>query len=232
MDIKILQLVAGAKAATGIAVIIDVFRAFTTECYFMANGAKTIYPIAEEAKAYALREKHSDYILAGERNEVMLPWFDYGNSPAHIQHVDFTGKTIIHTTSAGTQGIENAIYADEILTGSFVNASAIAKYIQKKNPKSVSLVCMGKATIHPTEEDTFCAEYIKSLLEGTPYPLHEQIIQLRRGEGQRFFQPSNQIQCPEEDFSLCVNANTFPFVLKAVPSKSEEGLYEIVKITP
>ncbi len=31
MEIQILQLVEGAKAAKGIAVIIDVFRAFTTE---------------------------------------------------------------------------------------------------------------------------------------------------------------------------------------------------------
>ncbi len=31
------------------------------------------------------------------------------------------------TTSAGTQGIANACYADEILTGSFVNALAISK---------------------------------------------------------------------------------------------------------
>ena len=54
--------------------------------------------------------------------------------------------------------------ADEVLTGSFVNAGAIVSYIKKKNPNKVSLVCMGYSTKHPIEEDTFCAEYIKNSL--------------------------------------------------------------------
>ncbi len=39
---------------------------------------------------------------------------------------DIVGKTIIHTTSAGTQGIVNTAYASEIITGSLVNAKAVA----------------------------------------------------------------------------------------------------------
>ena len=38
MNIKILHMVEGAKSATGITVIIDVFRAFTVEAYLMNNG--------------------------------------------------------------------------------------------------------------------------------------------------------------------------------------------------
>ena len=67
---------------------------------------------------------------------------------------DLKGKTIVHTTSSGTQGIANAKNADEIITGSFVNAGAIVKYIQQKQPKTVSLVCMGYACEYPTDEDT------------------------------------------------------------------------------
>ena len=230
MEIQILQLVEGARAAKGIAVIIDVFRAFTTECFFMANGARTILPIGEEALAYALKKEHPDYILAGERDEIMLPGFDYGNSPANIEHLDFTGKTIIHTTSAGTQGIANAIHADEILTGSFVNAPAIAQYIKAKNPETVSLVCMGKGTLHPIEEDTFCAEYIKSLLENKDYPLAEKMEILRYKEGKRFFNPQNQIQCPKQDFTLATTVGLFPFVLKAIPDDTKRQLFHIQKI--
>ena len=108
MEIRILQQLQGAKQAEGLAVIIDVFRAFTTECFFMSNGAKQIFAVGEESIAYALKKEHPDYILAGERNEIMLAGFDYGNSPAKIEHIDFTNKTIVHTTSAGTQGIANA----------------------------------------------------------------------------------------------------------------------------
>lgn len=228
MKIKILQLIEGAKAAQGITVIIDVFRAFTTACYLVHNGAKKIIPVANVSLAYQLKKEHTDYILIGERNEIMLEGFDYGNSPANIEHTDFTGKTIIHTTSAGTQGISNAHYAKEILTGSFANAPAVAQYIKQKNPSVVSLVCMGKATLHPIEEDTFCAEYIKSLLEEKEYPLKEKFELLRKGEGSRFFLSSNQLQCPERDFTLCTTIGTFDFVLKAV--KEENELFYLKKI--
>ena len=40
MNIKILHMIEGAKQATGCAVIIDVFRAFTVEAYLMQNNAK------------------------------------------------------------------------------------------------------------------------------------------------------------------------------------------------
>lgn len=228
MKIQILQQLEGAKQAKGLAVIIDVFRAFTTECFFIANGAKEIFAVGDEKIAYALKKEHPDYILAGERKEVMLPGFDYGNSPAKIEKIDFTNKTIVHTTSAGTQGIANASYAEEIITGSFVNASAIAQYIKQKNPKVVSLVCMGKAAISPTEEDTFCAEYIQSLLLKQNYPLMEKLASLRHLEGKRFFNSENQEQCPERDFFIATTPNQFNFVLKAVSDK--RGFHRIQKI--
>ena len=228
MKIQILQLLEGAKKANGIAVIIDVFRAFTTECFFMANGAKEILAVGETEAAYALKKENPDYILAGERNEVMLSGFDYGNSPANIEHIDFSQKTIVHTTSAGTQGIAHAGNASEILTGSFVNASAIAKYITQKNADVVSLVCMGKAALSPTEEDTYCAEYIKSLLCKECYPLNEKLHALIYSEGKRLFQPHNQKQCPKRDFLLATTPNRFSFVLKAEADK--RGFHKIQKI--
>ena len=228
MQIQILQQLEGAKQAKGIAVIIDVFRAFTTECFFIANGAKQLFAVGEQNIAYTLKKQHPDYILAGERNEIMLEGFDYGNSPANIEHIDFTGKTVVHTTSAGTQGIANACYADEILTGSFVNALAISKYIKKKNVSVVSLFFMGKAALSPTEEDTYCAEYIKSLLLGENYPLQQKLCALRHLEGERFFNPQNQIQCPQRDFYLATTPNQFDFVLRAVTY--ERDFHSIQKI--
>ena len=71
-----------------------------------------------------------------------------GNSPTEIIKADLTGKTVIQTTTAGTQGLINAVNADVVLTGSLVNAGAIVKYIKSLNPDHVSLVAMGyRATI-------------------------------------------------------------------------------------
>ena len=150
MKVQTYQLIEGAKEARGLTVVIDVFRAFTVACYAYANGAEDIITVGRLEDAYRIKESHPDYILSGERHGRIQPGFDYGNSPARIENVDFTGKTIIHTTSAGTQGIVNAVRADEIITGSFVNAKAVARYIGDKNPENVSLVCMGDEGVKKT----------------------------------------------------------------------------------
>ena len=130
MSIKIFQLIEGAKQATGLAVIIDVFRAFTVEAYLVNNGVQKLIPVGNKQIAYDYKEKHKDCILIGERRGIMLEGFDYGNSPTQIEKIDFSGKTVVHTTSSGTQGIANTQNAKEILTGSLVNAKAIAEYIK------------------------------------------------------------------------------------------------------
>ena len=215
MDIQILQLIEGARQAKGLTVVIDVFRAFTVEAYFARNNAAKIIPVGDIQTAFDYKTKHPDAILCGEREGVMIQGFDYGNSPSQLEHGDFTGKTVVHTTSAGTQGIANAIHADEIIGGSLVCARAIAEYIRRKNPETVSLVCMGLMAAEPTDEDTLCAEYIKSLLEDKPLTdLEQRIARLKETDGAKFFDPAQQSVFPERDFHLSVQADTIPFVLR------------------
>lgn len=215
MKIEIYQLLEGARQATGLTVIIDVFRAFSTACYAFDKGANKIIPVGDIDEAFKLKQLNSDYILVGERNEKMPEGFDYGNSPARLTSADLQGKTIVHTTSSGTQGIVNANNADEIVTGSFVNAQAIVDYIRLKNPEKVSLVCMGYACQYPTDEDTLCAEFIKNELENNPNNFPKMIEVIRIGSGARFFESQKQEWAPKEDFDMCLNLNSFNFVLKA-----------------
>ena len=212
MNIRILELIEGAQAATGLTVIIDVFRAMTVEAYVIKNGAKDLIPIGDIEQAYAYREAHTGTILMGERGGAICPGFDFGNSPSAVKDVDFTGKTVVHTTSAGTQGVANATGASEILTGSLVNAKAIADYIKNSGAEEVSLVCMGLAGVESTREDTLCAEYIKALVEGTPIDLAAGIEECKQTSGAKFFDPADTV-FPEEDFWLSVEADKFDFVL-------------------
>lgn len=228
MNINILHMVEGAKEATGIAVIIDVFRAFTVETYIMNNGAKILMPVGDMKIAYDYKEQNKSCILIGERHGKILPGFDYGNSPSQIKNVDFSGKTVIHTTSAGTQGIDNAKNADEVLTGSLVNAKAIAEYIRRKNPKEISLVCMGLEAKAQTEEDNLCAYYIKNLLENNEIDIKEEIEKLKLTSGAKFFDKNQQDVFPEEDFYLSTEIDKYNFVLKV--EKDDNGMNYIKKI--
>jgi len=227
MKIDILNLVEGARKAHGLTVIIDVFRAFSTACYVIDNGATKIITVAFIEDAYRLKETNPDYILMGEENEKMIPDFDYGNSPYHILNVDFTSKTVVQRTTAGTQGLVNASYTDELLTGSFVNAGAVIEYIRKKKPAQVSLVGMGYSTQEPVEEDVFCAEYIRNELLGKKSDFAKMVKVIKKTSARRFYDPSNINFNPPQDVDLCLDLNRFNFVLKA--EKSSSGLISLKK---
>jgi 2-phosphosulfolactate phosphatase len=218
MDIRILHLLEGARQAQGLTVIIDVFRAFSVACYVMANGARELIPIGDINTAYQLKQEHPDYILIGERSGKIQPGFDFGNSPSQIVNADLHGKTVLHTTSAGTQGIVNAIHADEIITGSFVNAQAIIAYIQQQQPSEVSLVCMGWEGREPADEDQLFAEYVRDALQGQRNNF-VRIVQYLREESKtgNFLDVRGEVSAPAEDFDYCLDLDRFSFVLKAEP---------------
>ena len=228
MNIRILQLLEGARAATGTTVIIDVFRAFSVEAYFFSQGAKVIYPVGDSAIAYRLKQEDPSAILAGERGGKIMPGFDVGNSPSELLKLPCAGKTVVHTTSAGTQGIANAVNATEILGCSLVNASATAEYIRRSGTKDVSLVCMGLAAKEETEEDTLCARYIRALLLGETLDMPKEIERLRYTSGAKFFDPAQQDAFPEPDFALCAELDKFPFVMRL--KKQPDGIHMMEKI--
>ena len=220
--VNIFHLIEGAKQAEGLTVIIDVFRAFSLECYLYDMNVAEIRPVGSVEDAFALHNEMPGSVLIGERNGKKCDGFDFGNSPSTVVPEAVKGKTILHTTSAGTQGIVNATKATEIITGSLVNAKAVAEYIKKKNPEIVSLVCMGNAGVRPAAEDELCAEYIKSLVEGAELPDFEKRVEsLQRHGGEHFFDETRQEIYPKEDFFLCIQYDKFPFVIKI--KKDEQG---------
>lgn len=212
MKVRVLELAEGAAAARGTTVIIDVFRAFTLECYLFARGAKKIYPIGSAGFALACRQKDPQLVAFGERGGAKIEGFDFGNSPSELGEVNLDGKSCIHTTSAGTQGIVRAQHASEVVCASLVNAKATARYVAAQNPREVSLVAMGNAATSSAEEDLLCAEYIKALLEGREFDVRPQAEALATTAGAKFFDPARP-EFPEADFPLCVDCDRFDFAI-------------------
>ncbi len=220
--VNMLHLIDGAKQAEGLTVIIDVFRAFSLENYLYDMGAELIRPIGSVEEAFKLKETTPNSLLFGERNGIKVEGFDFGNSPSSVNSEIVKGKTILHTTSAGTQGVVNATNATQILAGSLVNARAIAEYIIETQPEVVSLVSMGWNAEELAEEDELCAEYIKSILDGEDIPnMDERVAALQFKGGEHFFAPETQHIFPEPDFWMCIKYDRFPYVLEI--SKDEIG---------
>lgn len=228
MKIQILDLIEGAKKAEGLTVIIDVFRAMTVEAYLLNNGAKDVIPIGSLSEAENYRLHHPGTILIGERGGKKCEGFDFGNSPSQIKNFDFSGRTIVHTTSAGTQGIVNARNASEILLGALVNARATAEYLRAQRPEIISLVCMGLEGKKITREDRLCAEYLRALLLSESFDLRPGIEECRHDDGAKFFTGNEEV-FPEEDFFLSTEADRFDFALKL--EKRNDGCFHTVKVS-
>ena len=126
MEIRVGSLLRDAREATGAAIIIDVFRAFTTAAIAFDHGAKDITLVAEVEEALALRERGIGDVLMGEEHP---EGFDYGNSPYEVSQVDFTGKSIVQSTRAGTVGVAAAANADTIYLGSLAVAQATVQAV-------------------------------------------------------------------------------------------------------
>jgi 2-phosphosulfolactate phosphatase len=214
MELVIDDRVAGARAARGVAVIIDVFRAFSVACYALAAGAERIIPLADAEEALALRRANPDWLAIGERHGRKLPGFDFGNSPTELERAGVRGRTLLHTTHAGTQGLVNALAAGTVLTGSLVNAAANTRYISALSPARVTLVRMGLEARSRSDADDVCAELLAARLTGGTYDLESIRPRLRASpEAQKFFDPQAD-WAPEQDFELCTAVDRFDFVVR------------------
>jgi 2-phosphosulfolactate phosphatase len=229
MRIDVLDHVAGARAARGIAVIIDVFRACTTLACAFAGGAKRVLPVAGVEEARELHARLPGALLAGERHARPLSGFDAGNSPTELAALDLRNRTLVHTTHAGTQGLVHARGAAEVLTGAFVNIRAVAAYVGARRPERVSLVRMGHEARERCAEDDLCAHCLVELLEGRDPPLTRVRPLLRDVPAARkFFDPACDF-APERDFDVCTDVDRFRFVLRL---RREDGQPQLERIDP
>lgn len=207
--IKKLFGVEGAKQASGITVIIDIFRAATVEAFLLEKGVKEIIPVATKEEAFDIKESHPDYVLVGEEQGYRIDGFDFGNSPYEISETYLLkDKTVVHRSSQGTQGIVNATHASEIVFGSFVTTSAIVDYISQKEGEDVSVVAMDG---EGSEDDLFADYLIAKLSNKSPKHIEDIIDYLKHHPGgARFLDPNNN-DFPEEDFYLCLDLDRFEF---------------------
>jgi 2-phosphosulfolactate phosphatase len=202
----------------GTAVVIDVLRAFTVVPWLFARGAQRVLAVAERSQALALREAAlPDALLAGERGGRPYPDFDLGNSPLQLQDRDLTGRTVVHRTSAGTQGLVRTAGSDQVLAAAFVTAGATARHLATIGPDRVTFVITGASLGRDGDEDLACAELIAARLRGDdpdPRPYLERVAGSDAG---RSFAPDGEDWAPPEDLALACELDRFSRAFTATP---------------
>ena len=214
MEIRIESLLAGAKGAKGVVVVIDVYRAFTTASVALMRGAERIVLTADIDDALMLYRQKVGELTVGEVGGKKPEGFDYGNSPQGLSELDLRGKTPILSTRAGTVGVNAARHADEVFGVALINAMATVRAIRRRNPSLVTLVPMGQEGLCRADEDELCAIYLKNLLlERKMDPDAIRQIILASSESAKFDDPK-QPHFPPKDRDWALHINEAPFAIR------------------
>lgn len=214
MEIQKKSYLNGAHNAKGLCVIIDVFRACSVLCYAAYQKPTDIIISNNLNQIKKLKETHTDAIFIGKNHQTTDDLFNVSNSPYQIEKCDLSKKTIVQHSAAGISGLVEANKANEVITGSLVNANAITRYIKSKNHQHVTLVSMGYLGYQTAIEDDLCAEYIKCLIQDIPFDYNNMLNSLEMKAKSFFLR--GEINVPPEDFYLCTDLNRFDFILKRI----------------
>jgi 2-phosphosulfolactate phosphatase len=221
----------GALAARGVAVIIDVFRAFTCAPLLFSMGVEKLFLIATPEQAFALKEKDRDLILVGEVSGIPIKGFDFGNSPSEILRKGpefFEGRTVLQRTSSGVQGALLALdAADEVLLGSYALAGSTVKYLLSKKPEIVSLVAMGWELKEIAPEDEWCVRYLSHLLGNGSYDHNEALREIVFHKTTQRFLRREETYFPPEDPLICLQRDVYDFALRAVKQADRVEVHKI-----
>lgn len=215
VNVRVVSLLEGARAATGHAVIVDVFRAFTTAAFCVASGARDIVLVGDPEHALALKAADPSLFLTGEIGGRPIDGFDAGNSPSAIERLDLSGRRVVQRTSSGTQGVVAATAAHGVVLASFVIAEATVRYVAR-NADDVTVVAMGHGGIEPSEEDEACARYLEARLVEARPDAAAVIAALWENE-----HPDWPEWFPRRDAELACQVDRFDF---ALPVTREDGL--------
>ncbi len=135
-----------------IIVIVDILRATTTITTIIEKGAEKIIPVRtlEEALDY----KKKGFLIVAERDGKKVDFADFDNSPFSFIEQKIKGKTLVYSSTNGTNTINLAKNSDTIIIASFLNLSAVSDYLCNQG-KDILIVCSGWKGNYCIEDSLF-----------------------------------------------------------------------------
>jgi len=146
-----------------VAVVVDVLRATSVIPVGLAAGATAFFPVETVEQARALHARIPDALLCGEREGRPPEGFDLGNSPLEYTAARVSGRELVFTSTNGAPALLQLRAAGHVLTGAFVNASAVLDVLGRAS-EDVVLVPAGMAGKPSLEDMAFCGALADGLL--------------------------------------------------------------------
>ena len=141
-------------------VIVDILRATSCMVSGLANGVDHIIPFADLNECRKMKDQ--GYLIAGERGGEKVEGFDLGNSPFDYMNSQVEGRKVATTTTNGTVAIERSKCAKNIIIGAFLNFTAVADFLRKRE-ESVIIFCAGWKGKVNLEDSLFAGALVELL---------------------------------------------------------------------
>ena len=146
-----------------VVVVVDVLRATTSINAAFENKVQSIIPVADVETAREFKAK--GYLVASEREGKTLDFADFGNSAFNFMIPDVQGKTIVYSTTNGTQAIDMAVSNGAgAVIGSFNNLKPLADWLEEQH-KNVLILCSGFKNKFCIEDAFFAGALADELLQ-------------------------------------------------------------------
>ena len=213
--------------ATGVVIVVDVLRAFSTAAYAFSRGADKVILAGDAEEAITLKSQIPNSKAMGEVGGLPPEGFDFGNSPTQIREQNLSGITMIQRTGAGTQGAVRCKNADVLLAASFVVANATVKYVRALAPEDVTFVITGE-TYSGGDEDFAYAEYLESLFKGQSVDTKAFTQRVYDCKDAVAHLDPDRPEFPVTDLKYCTDIDAFNF---AMPIAKENDLLMMRRMT-
>jgi 2-phosphosulfolactate phosphatase len=201
------------KNATGVVVVIDVLRAFSTAAYAFVKGAKDIRLVSTIEEAFYWKNEIPESLVMGEAEGLPIPGFDFGNSPPQFDSLSLDGMHLIQRTTSGTQGVVRSVKAEILLAASFCNVGSTAKYLKALSPAEITFVITGLRPGGWGDEDAACADFLEELLLNHNPDPSDYLRRVSESAPGRLFQDPKLEDYPYQDLEYCLMINRFDFIM-------------------
>ena len=213
----------GARQARGIAVVIDVLRAFTVSAYALAGGARECRLVITTDEARTLAVSIPGALVSAEEDGLPIPGIAISNSPTQIKAADLKGRVLVQRSSAGTQVAAAVAPGVDIFAASLVVARATVQACLLRRPSPTHLTLIASAD---HLEDHACARYMETILRGET-PDSERLMQpLRNSERYAHLMSGAWPGFPPSDIGLAIMPDRFTF---AMPATREAGYLKLTR---
>lgn len=163
------------KKENKIVVIVDILRATSIITTLFHNGLAKLIPVKslDEAEHY----KKQGFLVAAERNGKKIDFADFGNSPFEFTPEKVENKTLVYSTTNGTNTINLAKDSEQVIIASFLNITSVVEYLADQK-KDILIICSGWKQDFCTEDFLFAGALSEKLVATNDFGFDSDQVQV------------------------------------------------------